>query len=239
MSNFNLSHLKSISQLSRLDSETVRSEARIAAITVSQQQISEKLKHLQDEDKKCRDHLQNIRKQTHTAESDLKEIEDKISKNRQKTDMITSQKQLQALDHEFQILSEQKNALEEQILFLFEEESVCQNTSESLNCQLQVSSAEFSRTVTELDTEKSFHQQNISDTDKHRNELLSSLEPQLHSQYTRLKTRYQNPAVFIKDGCCGGCMLTLDNQCLSKVKENLIFNCPHCRRLIYLEGSNE
>lgn len=63
--------------------------------------------------------------------------------------------------------------------------------------------------------------------------LLEEVDPRHRRYYLRLKQRYSDPVVPVRDGHCTGCYANVPTSFTSVTKENKVQNCESCGRIIF------
>ncbi|HPF35153.1 MAG TPA: C4-type zinc ribbon domain-containing protein [Candidatus Krumholzibacteria bacterium] len=63
--------------------------------------------------------------------------------------------------------------------------------------------------------------------------LLGEVDPRQRRYYERLKTRYSDPVVPVRDGHCTGCYANVPTSFTSELRKNEVQQCESCGRIIF------
>ena len=63
--------------------------------------------------------------------------------------------------------------------------------------------------------------------------LIEEVDPKHRGYYLRLKKKYSDPVVPVRDGHCTGCYANVPTSFTSVMNENKVQNCESCGRIIF------
>jgi len=174
------------------------------------------------EDKKFKDELLNESVET------LKKLEEK-------TKIVTTEKQLSAINTEIEIAKTNKDMLEEKLLGIIvsieEKEKNVKEIEASLK-QVREETNKFKQTVKKkIDQIK----KNIDEIEKTKKTLYKNINLNIIKRYEELNRWTKGTSIVpVKQVACYGCFMKITPQTLTTVKETdeIVF-CPNCGRILY------
>lgn len=185
--------------------------------------------------------LEANRKELRSRERKLQLTEDNLVHYEQKIYSVKSQKEMKAVDHEIKAAREEKEKLEESILYLLEaiDELSVKVTAEEE--KLNQAKAKLKQEEENYKERLAWFNQSLESNKEKREEVLGRIRPENLSLYERLQTNRSNLAVVsIHGGACGGCFMTLPPQVVNEVKANSsILRCQSCTRILYWDENKE
>jgi len=171
-----------------------------------------------------------------TLNGDLKELEQKEKDTNAKILTVTSEKQLAAYNAELSGLSDKKSEFEDKILEQMELEEQNSEELEKMKDLLEKSQIKKDELTQKIVEHKKVNDPSIDELKEEREILLSKLPAILKSKYNRVKTKYYNPLVPVKDSVCSGCMINVSSSVTNELNEKEYSECQNCKRLLILEA---
>ena len=180
-----------------------------------------------------------------TEENELKnklfETESLREKNEKHMEIVTTQREIEALDKEIKDLSEKEQQyrkdLQQKEKYLFELDSqIKQQTS-----MIEQQEKELNERRKKIEAEISDKQKQIDALRKKENKLTENLDAEVVFKFERIiKNKMGVGIVAIKGNVCMGCHMILPVQFANEVRngEEFIF-CPYCSRILFYEESAE
>ncbi len=169
------------------------------------------------------------------GERELTALEEKLAHLRDRSAVVRTPKEAQALEHEMDLLGQKKADAETQLLNQMEEQEKLEKKIADYRKETQAKIvaldaesqrlAQLSREADEL----------ISTLQSDEQRLLSMLSEEVRAIYTRLLEKQVIPMVaFVREASCSGCLTTLPSALVTDLltKGGVEF-CPSCKRLIY------
>ncbi|MDI6807986.1 MAG: C4-type zinc ribbon domain-containing protein [Candidatus Eisenbacteria bacterium] len=204
--------------------------------------IEERIKTLDGVCASKKSELDIAMKKRREKERDLDSLSEEQKKFERQLFDVRTNKEYQALLHEIEQVKTKRSDIETVILELLEAE-------ERLTAELTTSLFEHKRAQekgarekAELDKELADAKQKVESLRAEREELASSLKPDLKARYERILESKAGQAVAeVKRGGCGGCFAVLPPQTVNEVrKREKVISCEACGRiLIWLDQDPE
>lgn len=211
-------------------------------------QIHEGPQQIKEHERKVADLEENLKGDQKRIEEAKKiqrqyeaEVEDgiaRIKKSKSRLMSIKSNKEYQALLKEIEDTESANAEKEDKILDCMEE-------MERLNRILEGKKKDLSATRDRLEAEKRVidtdvmqAQEQLSETEKRRENMARIIDRKLLARYEKIKARSGGIAVaLVENATCGGCHLNIPPQMYNELQrgDSLKF-CPHCDRIICWKG---
>lgn len=167
-------------------------------------------------------------------EIELKELEDKKNKFLSHQLDVQTNKEMQALQHEIDLVSEKIDKTEDAILSLLEDEESLKKQIEQMKtvvvAEEQAAVIQKQKLQEELDGLKKKRQELI----EKRDTLLTQLTDDFREYYDEIHTRYVGDLVVpVVNGSCSGCFMQLLPQRLVQVHIGKdVIHCDRCQRIL-------
>ncbi len=234
--NFQLSLLV---QLQRLDLKLHRLEER-------QRQIPQRLHAVELPVARARKHSEDLKALSETiaadrrsGEQDLSAHESHVHKMRARLNELKTNKEYQAHLFEIELANKKKDALEERVLLAMERAEAKGKELEEVEKLLQDLTQTLEQEKVELESLSVKLTDEVTRIEREKESLLASLEKQVYTRYSMLKSSLKLVVVATVHGeTCQGCQLQIPPQLVSSVKRaDQLLTCPYCHRILYDEKS--
>jgi predicted nucleic acid-binding Zn-ribbon protein len=185
------------------------------------------------EDVKVRIH--ELKKAQRQYEADIEDAIAHIKKSRGRLMSIKNNKEYQALLKEIEETEKGNADKEDKVLTCLEE-------LEGLNQEVEAKEKDVSAMRDHLKSEEittakevAHVQEELSDMDRSRVQLMQTIDSQLLAKYEQIKTRGGGIAVaLVNDATCSECHLSIPPQMYNELqRQNTLKFCPNCQRIIY------
>jgi predicted nucleic acid-binding Zn-ribbon protein len=230
--------IRLIVKLQKLDSEIDNLENSREKLNAKLESLKEGFARKEKELEEEKNSFGETEKKLRSGERELQVVEGNLKKYRDTVYKITSQKEMESLDHEIESAKEQKLKVEEEILNLMER-------SEELKEGVSKREKELEAEKKILEKEEEGCRREIKDMENklgqlsaEKKEVIGGIEEKLFTQYEKLRQSKEGLAVVeIKNGACQGCYLTLPPQIVNEIKGGKrIIRCESCARILYWRG---
>lgn len=194
-------------ELQTLEEDIEADKGRIQDLTKSQRQYEADIEDGLAHIRKSRGRLMNI-KNNREYRALLKEIEETKKENMAKEDMILScLEELEGLNEELEAKGKSLSAMQDRI------------KSEEITIGKEV--AHF--------------QEELSDVEKSRKNLMQTIDSRLFAKYKQIKARSGGIAIsLVHNATCSECHLSIPPQMYNELqKQDTLKFCPHCQRILY------
>lgn len=174
--------------------------------------------------RKLEDHIAATAKRRHEIEQ------------RMQSGAVSASRDLQAMDHEVNQLSDRQSHLEEDELVLLEEQEPLDSLLGELRAELASLSVEADRLATAIAGAEADLEESISAEEVQRKELASALPEELSRRYEVLRSRLGGVgAARLVGERCDGCHLTLPSVEVERIRHlppEEFATCPQCDRIL-------
>jgi uncharacterized protein len=181
---------------------------------------------------------QKIKEQKVTAkqkEIELSGLEEQTAKLEKKKDILKNEKELTALNHEVSKVSSDKDALEIELIELFDliakdEAGVSELKSGFVNIEKQTE-----QDIKGLEEQIAAFQKSSEENQQQFETLTDQLSSEVKSKFLKLTKSPNGKAIAVIDGeNCSGCNFQIPFYLIQDVlNENKIINCTNCGRFLY------
>ncbi len=168
-------------------------------------------------------------------ELDLDETDTKIKKVEERKNKLKSEREIEAQNNELIILNDNKDKLEGTVLEFLDKLEISENKLVELKNQLSESDKQTREDIEGLNR-KITDNQKESDIFKNKyNELLTTLDPQSRSRFSKLISSKDGVAITRLNGeTCSRCNFQIPSSiALSATSGKSIETCTNCGRFIY------
>ncbi|MEW6686498.1 MAG: C4-type zinc ribbon domain-containing protein [Candidatus Edwardsbacteria bacterium] len=178
--------------------------------------------------------LQEVQKKRRSAEQDLEENNEKIKKYQAQLFQVKTNKEYTAILHEIELGKKKSSAIEDIILLAMEEIDKLLKEEKILEFQLAKEREEIKTERGKIEKAIVKIEEDLAIEKDRRRNLTVRLSKDLLSLYERVaKGRDGIAVVNIKEGCCGGCYISLPPQRIQEIKKmDLLITCEHCGRIL-------
>jgi hypothetical protein len=180
-----------------------------------------------------------IDKKKREKERALEDINDKINKLKMRTGEIKTNKEYQALLKEIKTVEDDRSSIEDDILSAMEDADTLgkQIKTEEQNCRANKEKVEALKK--DIENENSEIEKELLTVQGIRDKVIETVDSEVYDQYVMLLDICGGLAVIeVKDEICQGCNMNIPPQLFVELKKNEeIYHCPHCRRIIYYKNS--
>jgi uncharacterized protein len=182
----------------------------------------------------------DLEKKKREKERALEDINDKINKLKMRTGEIKTNKEYQALLKEIKTVEDDRSSIEDDILAVMEDTDTLgkQLTTGEQNLKANKERVEALKRV--IESEKSETENELLTVQGMRAKVVEAIDSEVYDQYSMLIEICGGLAVIeVKDEICQGCNMNIPPQLFVEIKKNEeIYNCPHCRRILFYKNSS-
>lgn len=199
-------------------------------------EIYEEMKNAQDISYKMEEkataiveNIENINKQYKIQEDKINEFMAKDLSSLSKEDVAKISQLKDKLSQNIQILENNLTALAEKMNAVLNEFNKSKHTIKTSKEEYNNFKQAYDEDLKQIDLKK-------AEISKKLNAIAVDIEPSIMEDYTKRRKENIFPVVVpLKGNSCGGCHVELPFANLTKLNENGIISCEHCRRIIYKE----
>ena len=230
--------LKLLIELQGIDSIIVRNTEIIDAIPRKISSVEQPLKEAEAAYEKLRLNLETLTKKKKAKDGSLDDVNEKIRKLKARTTEIKTNKEYQALLKEVEAGEKERNAVEDEILMLMESVESCNREVNEQKEKVRAEEEKREAFRRKLEAEIAEVRKELDALRLRREGVVKGIDKDVYSQYFKLlETRRGLAVVEARDEICQGCNMNMPPQLFVELKKNdRIFQCPQCSRILYWKG---
>ena len=226
-------------QLQQIDSKIRAIQRTIEDVPGKITEVESPLQDSQNVLNRIKQQHEAFEKKKREKERALEDINDKINKLKMRTGEIKTNKEYQALLKEIKAVEDARSSIEDDILSAMED-------ADTLGKQIKTEEHNYRANKEKVETLKKDIENEKSETEKEllkvqgiREKVIEAVDSEVYDQYFMLLEICGGLAVIeVKDEICQGCNMNIPPQLFVELKKNEeIYNCPHCRRIIFYKNS--
>ena len=230
-----MSSAKQLYQLQEVELEIESNEQALAQIA-SQLGESQVVVRARTELKLKQQHLEELRRQQHSAEWEIEDLVNKLTPAEEKlySGKIKNPKELTNLQHEVDGLRIRRNQLEDKALEIMGQVELSTASVATLSNELKALEAEWHSQQQQLSTNMEQLKTTLSNL-KHKRQLLAAnIDPQVIEFYQELKKHKGQAVAKVEQGICHGCRISLPTSELQQARGDSLVQCSSCGRILFL-----
>jgi len=178
-------------------------------------------------------------KKKREKERALEDVNDKINKLKMRTGEIKTNKEYQALLKEIKAVEDSRSSIEDDILSAMEDADTLGKQIKTEEQNYRANKEKVEALKKDIENEKSETEKELLTVQGIREKVIEAVDSEVYDQYVMLLEICGGLAVIeVKDEICQGCNMNIPPQLFVELKKNEeIYNCPHCRRILYYKNS--
>ena len=226
---------KQLYQLQDIDLELESNEQALNQIA-SQLGESQALVRAQTEFTQAHQHVEELKRQQHSAEWEINDLVDKLTAAEKKlySGTITNPKELTSLQHEVDGLKARRDQLEDETLRIMAQVELATASVASIRSELKRLEAEWHNQQQQLSTDMEQLKTTLSDLKHKRQQLSANIDPSAVEFYHELKKQKGTAVAKIEQGICCGCRISLSTAELQQARSGSLVQCSSCGRILFL-----
>jgi uncharacterized protein len=180
-----------------------------------------------------------LEKKKRDKESGLDDVNVRIQKMKGRTSEIKTNKEYQALLKEIEAVEKERSTIEDEILAVMEEIDACSKQKKTAEATFIVEKKKIEELKKKIDNDRSEIEKELSSVRELRAGVSAFIDRELYDQYTILTEACNGVAVTeVKEEICQGCNMNIPPQLFVEIKkQEEMFNCPQCRRLLFYKNN--
>ena len=221
-------------QIRKLNEEKARCPERLDA-------IKENLAGKEAELKALTERIAEITKHKVEIEDELELEITRLSKSQQKLTSIKTEREYQALLKEIEEIKKANKSREEEILSAMEEMQSLEETIKAKKQEVEALRKEMEAEQRHVDETEGEIDARISSLVMDRDQVAKDVRADLLSKYNFLREKRAGIVVStVSNGVCNGCHMNIPPQLFNDLlRDEKIYTCPTCQRLIYVAKEEE
>ena len=233
--------LKTIYETQIIDIQIMENEKKLVSTPKKIEKMDSDIKAMQDKISKEKEILEELEKERKRKEKDLELDKEKVKKFESKLYEVKTNKEYQALLKEIETAKLMNDKEEEEIIEIMVKIEDLKKDYESTSKLLKEKEK-----VTEVEKKKLLAEidsvdKTINKLKQQRDNLLSVVDKTLRETYNMLISKRGGMAVVnVKNGVCLGCFMNIPPQLFIEVtKNNRLILCPSCNRIFYFTEASQ
>jgi hypothetical protein len=227
--------LESLIQLQQIDLKILAFRRMIEEFPRKIREAEAPLRESQDVLNRIKLQFDSLEKKKREKERAVDEVNERIGKLKAKTADIKTNKEYQALLKEIESVEHDRSSVEDEILAIMEE-------IDAIGKQVKTEEQNFSINREKVETlkktignEKAMLEKDMTAVQETRAGMIAVLDGEVYDEYIALLEICRGHAVNeVKEEICQGCNMNIPPQLFVEIKKNEeIYHCPHCRRILY------
>ena len=187
----------------------------------------------------AREHLRGKERQQKSAEGDVDQLESKIGQEEKKLydGSLKNPRELINLQHEIDLLKEQRKGQEELLLALMIEVDAAQEDVTSKTGELEALEREWQQSQASLESEQAELRTALADLGTKRESLVSLTDPESVKVYEEVRLLKGGHAVAkVVQARCQGCRISLPMSDQQQARSgHQLVTCSNCGRILYMD----
>jgi len=226
---------KQLYQLQELDLEIESNEQAVNQIA-RQLGKSQAVIKTQAEFTQAQQHVEELKRQQHSAEWEINDLGDKLTTAEDKlySGTVKNPKELSNLQHETDGLKARRNQLEDETLETMDQAELATASVTSLGSKLKKLEAEWHNQQQQLSTAMEQLKTTLSDLKHKRQQLSADIDPSTVEFYHELKKQKGTAVAKIEQGICHGCRISLSTAELQQARSGSLVQCSSCGRILFV-----
>ncbi|HZV46661.1 MAG TPA: C4-type zinc ribbon domain-containing protein [Thermodesulfovibrionales bacterium] len=226
-------------QLQQIDSKIRALQRTIEDVPRKITEVESPLQDSQNVLNRIKQQYDAFEKKKREKERALEDINDKINKLKMRTGEIKTNKEYQALLKEIKAVEDARSSIEDDILTAMEDADTLGKQIKTEEQNYRANKEKVETLKKDIENEKSETEKELLKVQRIREKVIEAVDSEVYDQYFMLLEICGGLAVIeVKDEICQGCNMNIPPQLFVELKKNEeIYNCPHCRRIIFYKNS--
>ena len=226
-------------QLQQIDSKMRAIQRTIENVPGKITEVESPLQDSQNVLNRIKQQYEAFEKKKREKERALEDINDKINKLKMRTGEIKTNKEYQALLKEIKAVEDARSSIEDDILSAMEDADTLGKQIKTEEQNYRANKEKVEALKKDIENEKSETEKELLKVQGIREKVIEAVDSEVYDQYFMLLEICGGLAVIeVKDEICQGCNMNIPPQLFVELKKNEeIYNCPHCRRILFYKNS--
>ena len=205
--------------------EVQKLEKGFAALDSQREWIKDKIKHLQDQQRRLN--------------YDIKDEEARLSNSRNKLMQVQNDNEYQAVMREIDIMKRQNTTRQEELSALRDELIKQEENLAAQEKDWEAARISLEAQQSGLEERLAGCRATLEDLSARRISVGSAIEPPILKRYEFIRNRLRHPVIVpVDNGVCSGCHMMLPPQSFIELQRGTsILSCPSCQRMIFWSPS--
>jgi len=229
--------LDKLIELQKLDVAIAKLDAEARAIPKTIEALEGRLGKAREAFEVAKGRSDQRQKDRRAKERELEEAAQNAKKKQARLFEIKTNEEYSAVLKEIEALKAKSSQLETEVLEQMEAADLTTKTVAEAERVFRAAQFDVQTERREKEARLATVQKELAGLEATRNRQVSRLDDDLLRMYSRLMKSRDVAVVTVADGSCQGCGMTLTPQTYNEVKRNdRMFTCPSCNRILYFAG---
>ncbi len=189
--------------------------------------------------RRAQEEIEELERRRRSLEREVEENRERIKRSKIRLLEVKTNKEYEAVLHEIEWAEQTSSQMEEEILTILEELDTKQEGLRSLQQEVKRQRERFQGLIEELEERHKRLEEQVLAWQREKEELCRKVTPELFSMYNKLKEKRGMAIALVKDEACQGCYVHIPPQLYNEVLKNeRLFTCPNCQRILYWKGED-
>ncbi len=196
-------------------------EERFASVEGRRNKITEKITHIQEQQKRLA--------------TEIEEDASRIKKSKSKLTQVTNQREYHAMMREMDNFEKNNRMREEEKVVLAEEMQTQESALAEIDIDYLALKAELEVRRDGLQERIDSAQGKLDDLEYNRSSAKNEVDEHVSKRYEFIRKRLDHPVIVsVDEGICSGCNISIPPQSFIELQRGQqILSCPNCQRLIF------
>lgn len=232
-------------ELFLLDQQVRGLRSRLDAGVRRQQAQQNKLEQLQQQHQELADQLRHARSSAQALEKQSNDVEQRITKLRDRMNSVTSNKEYSALLVEVNTLKVEKGKLEDQALEQMSQVETLQQRTGEVEQKVAAQTKLVAGAAAEVAQAREEVGARLDDLTAQRDAAAEAIPPEPRALFERVSRSFEGDGMADVEEenrrrmeyNCGGCYLSLPIECVNALmmRPDELVTCPNCSRILYMK----
>ncbi len=204
------------------------------------QALEKEIQEQEERLQRARREIEELERRRRQLELEVEENREKIKRSKVRLLEVKTNKEYEAVLHEIEWAEQANSQMEEEILGILEELDRRQEELASLKEEVEREKERLRGEMAELERKHEELKEQVLKWQREKEELAKEVSPDLLAMYIKLKEKRGVAIALVKDEACQGCYVHIPPQLYNEVLKNeRIFTCPNCQRILFWRGEDE
>ena len=229
--------LDKLLELQKLDLAIARLDAEVRSIPQAIEMIEGRLTRARHEFEGAKEKTDYLQKERRAKERELEEVTQNTKKKQARLYEIKTNEEYSAVLKEIESLKAKSSKLETEILEQMEQSDATAKIVTEAERVFKAEQTTCQRERQDKEIQLAALQKELADLQVARRAQASRLDGEILRLYNRLIRNRDVAVVAVLDGSCQGCGMAVTPQAYAEIRRNdRMFTCPSCNRILYFPG---
>jgi predicted nucleic acid-binding Zn-ribbon protein len=183
--------------------------------------------------------FEQLQKEKREKEREIEEERDKVEKAKAKLMSIKTNKEYYAMLKEIEGTKRTNSAREEELLSILARYEEVEKRVAELSGEVEELGARYRERMVDIEARMGSFDKDISQLLARKTEMAAGLDAGLARRFEMIFARRDGIAIVpARNQSCTGCHMNISPQLFNLLqREDRIYSCPNCNRIIYIEGN--